>query len=112
MADYVPNRYCACPRCRSRALVGPAVLITLGVLFLIGEFTRYAFSDTWPVLLIVIGLAKVLSSNAPTEGHRPPPAELPGLGAGTSGQDRKVPTAADAASGPQAGAGNTGEQHG
>ncbi len=83
MADYAPNRYCACPRCRSRALIGPTVLITLGVLFLIGEFTRYDFSDTWPVLLIVIGLAKVLASNASTEGHTP--EAVPSAGPGQQG---------------------------
>ena len=31
------------------------MMITVGVLFLISEFTRYSFGDLWPVLLIVAG---------------------------------------------------------
>jgi hypothetical protein len=50
--------------------MGPVVLITLGVLFLIGKVsTAYDFSDLWPVLLIVIGLVKIASAMASTEGH-------------------------------------------
>ena len=73
---------CACVRCRSRGLMGPAVLITLGVLFLLSEFGVARFHSTWPILLIVIGLVKVLGSNLDTTGHidgdaPPPPAEPP-----------------------------------
>ena len=60
---------CSCRRCRCRGLMGPAVLITLGVLFLVGQYSRYSFGDLWPILLIVIGGVKVLEALAPTEGH-------------------------------------------
>jgi len=63
---------CACARCRSRKLMGPVVLITLGVLFLIGEFTRYSFGELWPVLLIVIGVVMLAGATASTEGHNQP----------------------------------------
>jgi hypothetical protein len=43
------------PRRRARGLMGPVMMITVGVLFLIGEFTRYSFGDLWPILLIVAG---------------------------------------------------------
>ncbi len=70
---------CNCARCRSRGLMGPAVLITLGVLFLLTEFYHMRFQ--WPVLLIVIGLVKVWQSTTSTEGHNPygtmPPAQVP-----------------------------------
>jgi hypothetical protein len=51
--------------------MAPAVLITLGVLFLLDTLhvPRASFHNTWPVLFIVIGLVKVLQGNAPTEGH-------------------------------------------
>jgi hypothetical protein len=49
--------------------MGPAVLITLGVLFLIGQYSRYSFGELWPILLIVIGAVKVAEALAPTEGH-------------------------------------------
>jgi len=56
--------------CRSRGLMGPVVLITLGVLFLAGRFGwRYQFRELWPALLIVIGAVKLFGSLASTEGH-------------------------------------------
>jgi Domain of unknown function (DUF5668) len=60
---------CSCERCRTRGFLGPAILVTLGVLLLLGQFTRWDFGDTWPILLIVIGVVKVVQSNASTEGH-------------------------------------------
>jgi hypothetical protein len=51
-------------------LMGPVILITIGVLFLIGEYSgRYTFGQLWPVILIVAGLVKILESTASTEGH-------------------------------------------
>jgi len=61
---------CPCRRCRSRGLMGPAVLITIGVLFLVGRLGwGYQFRELWPVLLIVIGAVKLFESMASTEGH-------------------------------------------
>src|SRR5258706_14108350 len=79
------NRYCPCQRCRMRSAMGPAVLITLGVLFLldniVGSHTfHYSFHYTWPVLLIVIGVVKVLGYNASAEGHVPRGYFVPGPG--------------------------------
>jgi hypothetical protein len=69
---------CNCARCRSRGLMGPAVLVTLGVLMLLSEFGTLRFHYTWPVLLIVIGLVKVWQTTTSTEGHgmMPPPTDL------------------------------------
>lgn len=39
-----------------RAVRGPVILITVGVLFALDKFSAFRFSQTWPVLLIVIGL--------------------------------------------------------
>ncbi len=69
MDDYQPNRACGCGRCRTRGLMGPTVLVTLGVLFLLQELHVVLFNRTWPILLIVIGLVKVLSSAASSQGH-------------------------------------------
>ena len=61
---------CACTRCRLAGLMWPAILITLGVLFLVAEYSsRYSFMDLWPILLIVIGTVKLIESTASTEGH-------------------------------------------
>ena len=42
-----------------RAITGPVILITIGVLFAFDRFTEFRFSQTWPVLLIVIGLLRL-----------------------------------------------------
>jgi hypothetical protein len=40
--------------------MGPVILITIGVIFLIGEMGwGLRFRDLWPVILIVIGAVKV-----------------------------------------------------
>ncbi len=54
---------------RYSGLMGPAVLVTLGVLFMIDQFDVRSFHSTWPLLLIVIGVVKVLQSSGPTAGH-------------------------------------------
>ncbi len=61
---------CKCGRCTCRGLMGAAVLITLGVLFLISELgLGYGFSRLWPVLLVVIGAVKLAEALASSEGH-------------------------------------------
>src|SRR5664279_4451655 len=69
------NPSCGCARCRAHGFMGPAVLITLGVLFLLDQLVTQVdwmrFHSTWPALLIVIGLIMFLQSNAPATGHVP-----------------------------------------
>ena len=74
--------------------MGPAVLITLGVLFLLAQVTSnywLNFDRTWPALLIVIGLVSFLRHSAPMNGHVPreygavPPAQ-PGYAQAPYGQ--------------------------
>lgn len=43
-----------------RAVRGPVLLITLGVLFTADYFADWPFHRTWPVLLIVFGILKLL----------------------------------------------------
>lgn len=71
---YRYNPTCGCARCRAQGFMGPAVLITLGVLFLLDQITHIywmEFGRTWPALLIVIGLIMFLQHNAPATGHVP-----------------------------------------
>jgi len=75
MDCYEKNRDCGCERCSRRRLMGGAVLLTLGGLFLLNEFTHVGFQ--WPVLLIVIGVVMVWQHAASTEGHLPPGAGGP-----------------------------------
>ena len=39
-----------------RAVRGPIILITIGTLFALDHFTPYGFHQTWPVILIVVGV--------------------------------------------------------
>jgi len=72
MQIYAPNRYCGCTRCWMHGLWGPAMMITLGLLFILENLNLADFGRTWPLLLIVIGGLKVLQSSAPITGHRQP----------------------------------------
>jgi hypothetical protein len=63
-----------------RAITGPIILITIGVLFAFDRFTQFRFSQTWPVLLIVLGLLKLLGGGGKRgwSGRNPPPPPPPG----------------------------------
>lgn len=65
-------------RYNTHGLMGPAILVTLGVLFLLDNVSGYPFWRTWPILLIVMGAVKVLCYVMPDGGSReagqyPPP---------------------------------------
>lgn len=74
---------CACRRCTIRGLMGPAIVITIGVLFLLDQVRGgyFSFGHTYPVILIVIGAVSLAAALSPMEGHidgRVPPAVAPG----------------------------------
>jgi len=87
---------CVCERCRTRRLMGPAILVTLGVLFLLDNISNIDFGRTWPAILLVIGVVKLVQSNASYTGHvgplppgapcyppsAPPPPGMPGTFSG------------------------------
>ncbi|HVH72221.1 MAG TPA: DUF5668 domain-containing protein [Candidatus Dormibacteraeota bacterium] len=76
--------------------MGPAILVTLGILFLLDQLRGgyFSFGNTFPILLIVIGVISLASSLAPTDGHisdslppgsrgpSPPPPQNPYTGQG------------------------------
>ena len=70
---------CRCQSCAIRGLTGPAVVITIGVLFLLHQVHggRFYFGNTWPVILMVMGILLLASSMAPREGHIEPPTSVP-----------------------------------
>jgi hypothetical protein len=79
-------------QCSSQGLMGPAVLVTLGSLFMLESLDGPGFGRTWPVLLLVIGLIKLLCGNAPRRlDYQPPmppagpPANTPPEGMGDPG---------------------------
>lgn len=47
-----------------RAIRGPVLLITLGLLLSIDHFGTVSFARTWPVLVIVFGLFKLIEHSS------------------------------------------------
>ena len=75
--------------------MGPAILVTLGIVFLIG------FWHAWPAILLVIGVVKLMQSNASSEGHIGPLP--PGMSTGIpTGYPQGFPPAGAAYVAPQA----------
>ena len=70
---------CMCQRCTIRGLMGPVTVVTIGVLFLLAEMRGgfFDFGNTWPVILIVIGLINLASAFASNEGHVSSAAYIP-----------------------------------
>ncbi len=62
---------CNCRRCVIRGLMGPAIVVTVGVLFLLDQLRGgyLSFGNTFPVILIVIGVISLASALAPADGH-------------------------------------------
>ncbi len=73
---------CACRRCTIRGLMGPAAIITVGVLFLLDQMRGgdFSFGRTYPVILIVMGIISLAAAAAPADGHisGPVPPAAPG----------------------------------
>lgn len=62
---------CHCQSCTIRGLTGPAIVITIGILFLLHQTHggNLDFGQTWPVILVVIGFLYLASALASREGH-------------------------------------------
>jgi hypothetical protein len=67
---------CTCPRCSIRSLMGPVIVTTIGILFLLSEMGSGYFhiGNTYPVVFIVTGILLLTSALAPMDGH----VEYPG----------------------------------
>ncbi len=70
---------CQCARCRIRALMAPAIVTMLGVLFLLSEVRGgpLSFGKTYPFIFITIGAFLLGSAVAPMDGHISPTPAVP-----------------------------------
>ena len=64
---------CACGRCTTRCLMGPAMVLTTGIVFLLDSLNIAGVDRTWPAWILVVGIVKLLQSSASSEGHVGPP---------------------------------------
>lgn len=69
-----------------RAVTGPIILITIGVIFAFDRFTDFPYWKTWPVLLIVIGLLRLVGGGRRRQYRDSPPQVPPQSGAPPSYQ--------------------------
>ena len=70
----------------AQAIRGPIVLIAIGALFAVHQAGILPFSRTWPLLIIVFGVMKLIERwNAPP---RPPHPALPPYPPGAQGGPR------------------------
>ena len=74
---------CSCGQCRARNLMGPAVLVTIGLILALDSrgFAGLHWDRTWPAILLVIGVVKLLQSSASSAGHVGPLAAVPSAAA-------------------------------
>ncbi len=101
LGNYRPG--CVCERCRTRKLMGPAMLLTIGILFLLDNVSDVSFGRTWPAILLVIGVVKLMQSNSSWGGHigplppgasgypPPPPPSAPTAYSGISPSEPETP---------------------
>ena len=65
--------------CRNRSIAGPAILITIGVLSLIDNLHGPGWGHTWPVILLVLGILKLMERGylgGPPAPPMPPPVSV------------------------------------
>jgi hypothetical protein len=73
------RRICACGRCSTRWLMGPAMVLTTGILFLFHTTNIADLDRTWPAWILVVGIVKLLQSSASSAGHVGPLPPGPGV---------------------------------
>jgi LiaI-LiaF-like transmembrane region/B-box zinc finger len=73
------RRICGCGRCGTRWLMGPAMVLTTGILFLFHTTNVADLDRTWPAWILVVGVVKLLQSSASSAGHVGPLPPGPGV---------------------------------
>jgi cell wall-active antibiotic response 4TMS protein YvqF/B-box zinc finger protein len=72
---------CGCGRCMARCMMGPALVLTTGILFFLDSMDIAELHRTWPAWILVVGIVKLLQSSASSAGHVGPlPPSPPGVG--------------------------------
>jgi hypothetical protein len=83
---------CSCGRCTTRQLMGPAMVLTTGILFLLDSMNIAELHRTWPAWMLVVGVVKLVQSSASSAGHISP---LPGAPAAGPAPPPPTPPSSD-----------------
>src|ERR1700733_8771311 len=102
---------CQCEHCRTRQVMVPAMLVPWGVLFLLDSVPPMVFGRACPAILLVIGVVKLMQSNASSSGHIGPlPSGRSGFPQATPPSEvQSVPQSAPPSSAPGADQASSGE---
>lgn len=60
----------------AQAIRGPVLLITIGVLFAVHQAGIVSFARTWPLIIIIVGVMKLIErmfAQPPAQSPAPPP---------------------------------------
>ncbi|MBV8550802.1 MAG: hypothetical protein JOY54_05845 [Acidobacteriaceae bacterium] len=57
----------------AQAIRGPVLLVTIGILFAVQQAGMLPLSRTWPLLIIIVGLLKLVERLAMPRAPYPPP---------------------------------------
>ena len=68
---------CGCGRCSTRCLMGPAMVLTTGILFMFHTMGIADLDRTWPAWILVVGIVKLVQSSASSAGHIGPLPPVP-----------------------------------
>jgi len=71
------RRTCGCGRCTTRCLMGPTMVLTTGLVFMLDTLNIASVDRTWPAWILAVGIVKLLQSSASSEGHVGPLAPAP-----------------------------------
>jgi len=87
------HRICQCGRCSTRWLMGPSMVLTTGILFMLQTMHVADLDRTWPAWILVVGVVKLVQSSASSAGHvgpLPPASSATPGSTSSSGEVRNV----------------------
>jgi hypothetical protein len=63
------RRTCGCGRCTTRCMMGPTMVLTTGLIFMLDTLNIAGVDRTWPAWILACGVVKLLQSSASSVGH-------------------------------------------
>jgi hypothetical protein len=106
------RRTCQCGRCSTRWLMGPAMVLTTGILLLFQTMNIAYLDRTWPAWILVVGVVKLIQSSSSSAGHIGPlPSAPPAVGPPTPPPSTSDPSLSNPSLSNQGPVSSSGEVH-